>query len=74
MRKRSSWKKIMGIGSKDKDREQQLAAQQPGTGAAGPNDMDYTGGVSALLQKIPTIELDIVHFIIGHGILRRELR
>ena len=30
--------------------------------------------VNALIADLPTDELDLVHFVIGHGILRRDLR
>ncbi len=35
---------------------------------------EYTEENASLLDRIPGHEMDLIHFIVGHGILRREMR
>ena len=34
----------------------------------------YQSGMPVMTENIPSEDLDMVHFIIGHGILRKDLR
>ena len=34
----------------------------------------YQSGMPVMTENIPSDDLDMVHFIIGHGILRKDLR
>ena len=78
-KKKSSWKKFFGS-SKDKSRtgsdssangQQQQALEAE---LAIIVNLEYVADPAAMLDKIPTVDLDLIHFIVGHGILRRELR
>ena len=44
------------------------------SGSVNSREIEYSADTEAMLEGIPAAELDIVHFIVGHGILRRDLR
>ena len=38
------------------------------------DEITYPKEHAARVEAVPTEELDLIHFIIGHGILKRDLR
>ena len=66
---RPSLKKLMCVGGSDTftERERERAA-------TAADVFDYDAGTAALMDRVPTRPLDLIHFIVGHGILRRSLR
>jgi hypothetical protein len=37
-------------------------------------ELEYSADTAGMLEAIPTTDMDLLHFIIGHAILRKELR
>lgn len=78
--KRKSWKKMFKSGKdKDKSKEKNGDIHQssvPSTSSGGHNEtyLDYSNKPSQVANGVPCSEMDIIHFIVGHGILRRDLR
>ena len=65
---RPSLKKLMCVGGSDTFTERERER------AAAADVFDYDAGTAALMDRVPTRPLDLIHFIVGHGILRRSLR
>ena len=75
-KKKSSWKKFFGSG-KEKQRtgsdSSSNGQHEPPESPSGTN-LEYVSDPAAMLEKVPTVDVDLIHFVVGHGILRRELR
>lgn len=67
IKKRQSWKKIFKRTPSEKSKGLKR-------GSSVENGDSETAEYEEMIDNIPTHELDLIHFIIGHGILRRELR
>ena len=60
--------------SKSSDKRRDNLHRADSTRSNDSAEMTYSADVIDMLQNIPTDELDLVHFVIGHGILRRDMR
>ena len=69
-KKRTSIKRFFS--AKDKNKENGLHRSTSVDVERG--DVISESDVNAMIADLPTDELDLVHFVIGHGILRRDMR
>ncbi|KAI0233257.1 Myosin-VIIa [Lamellibrachia satsuma] len=66
--KRRSWKKIFS--HRNSSKKHDLARSNSENG----REFDYSTDMRLMLDMLPTSQMELIHFIVGHGILRRELR
>jgi hypothetical protein len=64
--KRKTWRKIFAKGETSSKRTSHIESSS--------DDITYPREHTARLQAVPTDELDLIHYVIGHAILRRDLR
>ncbi len=72
--RRSSWRKIFG---KEKQTDRRHSSDIKRTASVSSNssaESVFGHDGPALEDSIPTHEVDIVHYIVGNGILRKDLR
>ena len=78
MQRRSSVKKFLGmLSGSAKDKENVKArerSQRHHDIIFGNADAVYCENRTEILANLPGHELDLIHFITGHGILRKEMR
>ncbi len=84
MRKRSSVKKLLGMMSshsekqaekaKKEAREKRERDRQKDELIFGAVEQLYCDTPDLIIEKLPGDPLDLIHFIVGHGILRRGMR
>ena len=66
--KRRSWKKIFSHRNSSKKNELSRSNSENG------REFDYSADTRLMLDVLPTSSMELIHFVVGHGILRRELR
>ena len=71
--KRKSWKPTFGKSSSDKRSSVTDGTEKRSSVPDEPTTADINFN-QITTNDIPTSDLDLIHYIIGHGILRRDLR
>ena len=67
-----SWKRVFSKSEKRKSTNG--VHREDSTRSDGSAEISYSNDVMTMMESVPTDELDLVHFIVGHGILRRDMR